>query len=194
MYPLHHSPRKVDAAGASCTPMRQKAQRFLRPLGLLFHARPQRWSRRPESHRHGHDAQRGLSPPCLLFQPRRDKLVRTEGIAPSWAFARRLLGPTCLLFHHVRKKLEHPQGRAPCCLSYQDSPSLSTGWMQSGRSGRTRTFVARQGVAFTARCICCSATLRKKWGLERDSHPRPSPYEGAALTAAPSSQNGGTPR
>ena len=36
------------------------------------------------------------------------------------------------------------------------------------------------------------------WGLERDSHPRPSPYEGVALTAAPTSQNDGallrTPR
>ena len=85
------------------------------------------------------------------------------------------------------QKMEHPQGRAPCSLSYQDSPSLSTAWMH-GRSGRTCTSVARQGIAFTARCICCSATLRKKLGLERDSHPRPSPYEGAALTAAPSSQ------
>ena len=28
----------------------------------------------------------------------------------------------------------------------------------------------------------------KSWGLERGSHPRPSPYEGAALTAAPSSR------
>ena len=32
-----------------------------------------------------------------------------------------------------------------------------------------------------------------KWGLRRDSHPRPSPYEGAALTAAPPSQMVGRP-
>lgn len=89
-------------------------------------------------------------------------LVRTEGIAPSLTLVHRLLGPTRLLFRHVRK-MEHPQGRAPCCLSYQDSPSLSTGWMH-GRSGRTCTFVARMGIAFTARCICCSATLRKPGG------------------------------
>ena len=34
--------------------------------------------------------------------------------------------------------------------------------------------------------LLCHAS--KRWGLERDSHPRPSPYEGAALPAAPSSQ------
>lgn len=38
-----------------------------------------------------------------------------------------------------------------------------------------------------------SATSRKK-GLGRDSHPRPSPYEGAALTAAPPSHAGRRPR
>lgn len=61
-----------------------------------------------------------------------------------------------------------------------------------GRGGRTCTSAAREGGAFTARCICCSATPRK-WGLRRDSHPRPSPYEGAALTAALLS-HGGPPR
>ena len=61
------------------------------------------------------------------------------------------------------QKREHPQGRAPCSLSYQDSPSLSTAWMHA-RSGGTCTFAARQGIAFTARCICCSDTLRKKIG------------------------------
>lgn len=64
---------------------------------------------------------------------------------------------------------------------------------KNGRSGRTCTFVAREGVAFTARCNCSYATLRWKnvtGGLGRDSHPRPSPYEGAALTAAPPSRKG----
>src|SRR5262245_19403428 len=121
------------------------------------------------------------------------------------------------------KKVEHPRGRAPRSLPYQGSPSLSTGWMH-GRSGRTCTFVAREGVAFTARRICCSATLRNLgaraglararrarcyalrlrrpgraaalphpeiMGLEQELHLRPSPYEGAALTAAPPSQIGG---
>ena len=118
----------------------------------------------------GNHAQRGLSPPCLRSNHAAKKLVRTEGIAPSWALAHRLLGPTCLLFHHVRKKLEHPRGRAPRSLPYQDSPSLSTGWMH-GRSGRTCTFVARQGIAFTARCICCSATLRKQLGARAGVAP-----------------------
>ncbi len=67
-------------------------------------------------------------------------------------------------------RMEHPQGRAPCCLSYQDSPSLSTGWMH-GRSGRTCTFVAREGVAFTARRNCCSATLRKILGARAGFAP-----------------------
>lgn len=31
---------------------------------------------------------------------------------------------------------------------------------KNGRSGRNRTFVAPEGGAFTARCNCCSATLR----------------------------------
>jgi hypothetical protein len=34
--------------------------------------------------------------------------------------------------------------------------------------------------------LLCHAS--KNWGLRRDSHPRPSPYEGAALTAAPPSR------
>ena len=38
--------------------------------------------------------------------------------------------------------------------------TVSTGWMQSDRSGRTRTFVAHEGNAVTARRNCCSATLR----------------------------------
>ena len=39
--------------------------------------------------------------------------------------------------------------------------------------------------------LLCHAS--KKWGLEQELHLRPSPYEGAALTAAPPSR-GGPPR
>lgn len=95
---------------------------------------------------------------CIHSTTRR-KMVRTEGVAPSRAFAHRLLGPR-VFCSTTSAKLEHPQGRAPCSLPYQGSPSLSTGWMQKWRSGRNRTFVAPEGGAFTARCNCCSATLR----------------------------------
>ena len=55
------------------------------------------------------------------------RLVPTAGIAPALSTF-----STLRLFSWATpaKKLEHPQGRAPRCLSYQDSPSLSTGWMQ----------------------------------------------------------------
>lgn len=149
------------------------------------------------------------------------RLVRMEGVAPTVSSARWHLSPARLLVApHPRNKWEHPPGRAPGLLPYQDSPSLSRGWMRkelftrpqarpigivradylavrkgrsarvttravattrSGRGGRTCTSVAQLGDAFTERCSCCFATPRKSWGLRRDSHPRPSPYEGAAL-------------
>jgi hypothetical protein len=164
VYPLHHSPTKIGAAGASCTPTRPKAQRFLRPPGLLFHARPHDWSRRPELHRHGQLRPTGFE--AVVFPhfttPRKGGADRGSRTLTSLRSPDSRSGAYTVSPHP--QKLEHPQGRAPCCLSYQDSPSLSTGWMQNGRSGRTRTFVAREGIAFTARCICCSATLRKNGG------------------------------
>ena len=57
---------------------------------------------------------------------------------------------------------------------------------------RSRTFAAARA-ARLQRAAIAALTRFGKWGLERDSHPRPSPYEGAALTAAPSS-HGGPPR
>jgi hypothetical protein len=153
--------RKNGAAGATCTPMRPGAQRFLRPPGLLFHARPRDWSRRPDSHRHGQSRPAGFESAVSTFQPRRDKLVRTEGIAPSWTFAHRHLAPTRLLFRHVRRKTG--SGTEICAPLFP----IPTGCVAAyalpakiGRSGRTRTFAAREGGAFTAR-NCCSATLRK---------------------------------
>ncbi len=148
--------------GLLASPTRNPA--FEAPHDGNFTTRGKRWSRRPDSHWHGPSRPAGFESAVSTLQPRRDKLVWTEGVALSRACAHRILAPARILFRHVRKKLEHPQGRALCSPSYQHSPSLSTGWMQSGRSGRTRTFVARQGVAFTARCICCSATLRKNGG------------------------------
>ena len=118
VYTLHHSPKKSGAAGATCTLTRLAAQRFLRPPGLLFHARPQNGRGGRSRTGTGNDAQRGLSLPCLLFQPRRDKLVRTEGIAPSWTFVHRLLGPTRLLFRHIRKNWSiHRDVRPARCLT-----------------------------------------------------------------------------
>jgi hypothetical protein len=112
----------------------------------------------------GNHAQRVLSPPCFLISPRRDKVVRTEGIAPSWTFAHRLLGPTRLLFRHVRKSWSiHRDVRPARCLTKTVRRFLRVG-CKNGRSGRTRTFAAREGGAFTARCNCCSATLRKNGG------------------------------
>jgi hypothetical protein len=154
---------KTGAAGATCTLTRLMARRFLRPPGLLFHARPPicsrgRWSEaerrtsrcgaRPRAKRvnrtgTGNDAQRGLSPPCLVpTTPRRNGADRGNrtlmGFRPSAPRA-----DVSTIPPHPHEKMEHPQGRAPCCLSYQDSPSLSTGWMQNGRSGRTRTSALR---------------------------------------------------
>jgi hypothetical protein len=62
---FRHSPKKSGAAGATCTLTRLAAQRFLRPPGLLFHARPQNGRGGRSRTGTGNDAQRGLSPPCL---------------------------------------------------------------------------------------------------------------------------------
>ena len=91
----------------------------------------------------GNDAQRGLSPPCLHSN---HAAIKWCGQRESHPHELALTGFSLrrvYCFATSAKKLEHPQGRAPCCLSYQDSPSLSAGWMQSGRSGRTRTRIAR---------------------------------------------------
>ena len=181
--------------GRLARPRAGAAQRFLGPPGLLFHARPPDWSRRPDSHRHGPSRPAGFESAVSTFQPRRDRLVRTEGVAPSRACAHRILAPARLLFRHVRRKTG--SGTEICaplfpiptgCVAAYALPAIVVEAEGLAPSG------AREGGAFTARCNCCSATLRKDWGLERDSHPRPSPYEGAALPAAPSSRNGGPPR
>ena len=195
VYTFHHSPKKLVRPGRLARPRAGAAQRFLGPPGLLFHARPPDGSRRPDSHRHGPSRPAGFESAVSTFQPRRDRLVRTEGVAPSRACAHRILAPARLLFRHVRRKTG--SGTEICaplfpiptgCVAAYALPAIVVEAEGLAPSG------ARGGGAFTARCNCCSATLRKDWGLERDSHPRPSPYEGAALPAAPSSRNGGPPR
>lgn len=109
-------------------------------------------------------------------------------------------------------KMEPARGHAPRSRPYQDRTSLSM-FCRLGPGGRTCTSVARwaarlQRAAFAVvRCARaahpsrCSglrhlraAALRlprldENWALGRDSHPRPFPYEGTALTAAPPSEN-----
>ena len=113
--------------------------------------------------------------------------MHPHGLAPAGFSSRRVY-----LFRHVRIKMEHPQGRAPCSLPYHGSPSLSTGWMQNWskrKDSHLRSPLGRR-IYSALQLLLCHAS---KWGLGWDSHPRPSPYEGAALTAAPPS-HGGPPR
>lgn len=123
------------------------------------------------------------------FQPRRDKMVRTEGVAPSRACAHRILAPARILFRHVRKNGSiHRDVRPARCLTKTVRRYLRLGCMleAEGLAPSPPVRVSRlPRAAFAA-----LTRFEKNWGLERDSHPRPSPYEGAALTAAPSSQNG----
>ena len=139
-----------------------------------------------QSHRTGNDAQRGLSPPCL----------RSNQAAINWCGQRE----------------SHPHGLSSIGSSGRRVYYFATS-AKTGASTGTCALLAvlpRQSVAIygldawskrkdlhlrspsgrrvysALHLLLCHAS--KKWGLERDSHPRPSPYEGAALTAAPSSQ------
>lgn len=162
-YTLRHSPKKIVRPERLARSRAGEARRFLRPPGLLFHTRPQREK----------VAAAGLAPAQARGPTGFEAVVftdfttlRKESGAGGRSCTRTVnaLDVVPLLLGYTgMEKLEHPQGRAPCSLPYQGSPSLSTGWMRekkSGRSGRTCTFVTREGVAFTARCVCCSATLR----------------------------------
>ncbi len=193
MYAFHHSPIKLVRPGRLARPRAHdgaavfKTARSTVPRTATF-GRGGRIRTGTGNH-----AQRILSPPCLRSNHAAINWCGQRESHPHEPIAHRLLGPARLLFRHVRKKMEHPQGRAPRSLPYHGSPSLSTGWMpemveaeglapsQPGRAARLQ----RAAIAALPRF--------GKWGLERDSHPRPSPYEGAALTAAPSS-HGGPPR
>lgn len=131
--------------GRLARPRAGAAQRFLRPPGLLFHARPRDWSRRPESHRHGQSRPAGFESAVSTFQPRRGKLVRTEGVAPSRACAHRILAPARIRFRHIRKNWSiHRDVRPAFCLTKTVRRFLRVG-CENGRSGRTRTFEVRRG-------------------------------------------------
>ena len=56
------------------------AQRFLRPPGLLFHARPRIWSQRPDLHRHGQSRPAGFESAVFPNFTTPRKMVRTEGM------------------------------------------------------------------------------------------------------------------
>ena len=116
------------------------------------------------------------------------KLVRTEGIAPSWAFAHRLLGPTCLLFHHVRMKRNGASTGTCALLAVLPRQSVAIYGLDAWSKRKDSHLRSPQGrrVYSALHLLLCHAS--KKLGARADSHPRPSPYEGAALTAAPSSQ------
>ncbi len=119
----------------------------------------------------------------------RRRLVRAEGVAPSWACARRLLGPARLLvpprphkkwIRHgdVRSTPPHTRGMRRC-LRLAGMKVVETGGFAPPQPVRAPRL---QRGAFAA------LPRLEKWGLGRESHPRPSPYEGAALTAAPPSR------
>ena len=174
--------------GRLARPRAGAAQRFLRPPGLLFHARPQDWSRRPESHRHGQSRPAGFESAVSTFQPRRDKLVRTEGIAPSWTCAHRLLGPTRLLFRHVRKNFWIRHGDLRSALP--DTNRMRRCLRFAGKNWSRRKDLHLRSpegrrVYSALHLLLCHVS---KWGLGQGLHLRPSPYEGAALTAAPPSR------
>lgn len=154
---------------------------------------------------------------CMHSTTRR-KLVRTEGVAPSRTCVHRHLGPGRLLVP------PHPQenwSRRKDWLAHRAWP-YGLRLRRPGRAatlphlrspfGR-RVYSALQLLLFASRprgarsahpspcsglspspCYAlCLPRLEKK-GLGRDSHPQPSPYEGAALTAAPPSRGGRRPR
>lgn len=180
--------RKTCAAGATCTPTRRSGAAVFKTARSTFPRTAANGRGGRIRTGTGHHAQRVLSPPCLHSNHAAIKWCgqresHPQGLSSIGSSGRRVY---CLFASLPRghplssparcargyaisalratsprpQTLEHPQGRAPCSLPYQGSPSLSTGWMQSGRSGRTRTFVAPEGNAVTARRNCCSATLR----------------------------------
>jgi hypothetical protein len=143
----------------------------------------------------GHHAQRVLSPPCLRSNHAAinwcgQRESHPHGLSPIGSSGRRV-------YCSATSGKKTGSGTETCAPLFPIPTGCVAAYAlpaKNGRSGRTRTFVAPRGQRVYSRRNCCSATLRKKWGLERDSHPRPSPYEGATLPAAPSSRIGGPPR
>lgn len=85
-------------------------------------------------------------------------------------------------------KMEPARGHAPRSRPYQDRTSLSM-FCRLGPGGRTCTSVARWAARLQRAAFAALPRLDENWALGRDSHPRPFPYEGTALTAAPPSEN-----
>jgi hypothetical protein len=125
------------------------------------------------------DPQRVLRPPCLLFH-HSGKLVRRAGFAPAWAFARQALDLLCLLFHHNREKWSiHRDVRPARRLTKAVRRYLRLGCMVR-RVGLAPT--KPRGAAHLQCAAFAAPPSPETLGLRWDSHPRPSPYEGAALT------------
>ena len=185
--------RKIGAAGATCTPTRHRGAAVFETARSTVPRTAAKIGRGDRGCT-GTDprVQRGLSPLCLLFQPRRENGAdggncTLTGLRPPASRA------GAYAVSPRPHKMDPARRVALRSSQYHWDTSLPTLCRNKiGRGGRTCTSAARWGDAFTARCNCCSATPRK-WGLGRDSHPRPSPYEGAALTTAPPS-HGGPPR
>lgn len=155
----------------------------------LHHSPENTWCGRRESHPHG------LSP--VGFSDRRVYCSTTSAkngastgtCAPLSVLPRQSVAFYGLDAWSKRKDLHlrSPSGRRV----YSALHLLLFALLPRGHPLGSPTRSARGSAIFALRAP--SATLRKRWGLERDSHPRPSPYEGAALTAAPPS-HGGPPR
>ena len=154
--------RKGGAAGASCTLTRPRAQRFLRPPGLLVAARPQilvaAAGVAPARARGPTDFEAAVF--ADFTTPRRN-WYRRQVLHPHWQRSRRCASSFGL--HRHGKWSIHRDVRPAVCLT-----------MAVRRSLRVGCTIAWEG--------------DRRWGLEQELHLRPSPYEGAALTAAPSSQ------
>lgn len=88
-----------------------------------------------------------------------------------------------------------------CTLTNLRSPASRAGASASsatsaGKPSRRKDLHLRSPMraARLQRAAIAALPRLEKMGLGRDSHPRPSPYEGAALTAAPPSHAGRRPR
>lgn len=165
MYAFHHSPKKIGAAGASCTPTRQSGAAVFKTARSTVPRTAAEIGRGGRSRTGtGNHAQRVLSPPCL----------RSNHAAKNWCGQREShphelsltgsSGRRVYCFATSAKSWSiHRDVRPAVCLTKTVRRFLRVG-CKNGRSGRTRTFVARRDNAFTARRNCCSATLRKNGG------------------------------
>lgn len=134
---------------------------FKTARSFVPHTAAKKKSQRPESHRHRPGGPTEFEAVVFTISPRcEEKMVPVAGLAPALSTF-----STLCLSSWATPAWEnwsiHRDVRPARCLTKAVRRSLRVGCAgKSGRSGRTCTFVAREGVAFTARCVCCSATLR----------------------------------